>query len=262
MSKPKAPLVVSIYDRGGPSIPPSVTGPNWSGYFGAFEESDPVGRSYLPEDTPVSAPILLVSDVDSTIIKEEVIDLLAERANVGPEVAEITERAMAGDLDFESSLRARVATLAGLGVRAFKEVAEQITVRPGTRELFDWVHKHGGAVAVVSGGFTPVVSDLATLLGIDHHLAIDLECAAGALTGNVTGEVVTEVAKRDFVRKLAKQYGYFTVVLGDGANDLLMLQEADLGIGVHAKPVVRDTIPSYLNSDSLDPVVGLLGHSL
>ncbi len=262
MTHGQAPLVVTVYDQGGSPLPPDVVGPAWRGYFAQQALPGGVGQCLLPEGKPVAGPILLVSDVDSTVIKEEVIDLLAAHAGTGDRVSRITERAMAGELDFAQSLRARVAELEGLPETAFEAVAQQVTVRPGTRELFAWVHAGGGAVAVVSGGFSPVVESLAAKLGIDHQLAIDLECKSGVLTGRVNGPIVTEKSKRDFVTQLRERYGFTTVVLGDGANDLLMLREADIGIGVHAKPLVRQEIPNYLDTEGLDPVVGLLGHSL
>lgn len=262
MNHVKSPLVVTIYEQGGPSRAADVTGPGWRGYFGESETSGACGRCTLNGGAPVPGPVILVSDVDSTLIEEEVIDQLAALAGKGREVSDITAQAMAGEIDFATSLQRRVEALAGLPEEAFAHVAKGATIRPGTRELFSWVKDRGGVVAAVSGGFTPVVRTLAETLRLDHFQAIDLEVSSGRLTGRVAGPIVTAESKRTFVEQLASEYDLPTIVLGDGANDLLMLEAGDIGIGVHAKAVVREQIGNFLDSRGLDPVIGLLGHSL
>ncbi len=256
-------LVVSVHELEGTVLPANCThrGKTWwaSTNSGPFENE--LGRSYIDESWLRDFPLLLVTDVDSTLIEEEVIDRLAELAGSGRRVAELTELAMQGEMDFADSLTKRVKTLAGLPTEAFTEVYRSLTVRPGADSLFRWIHKRGGQVAAVSGGFTPILELLAADLNIDHIEAIDLEVSAGKLTGSVAGPVVTAESKRNFLERLTAQTGYRSVVLGDGANDLLMLETGDLGIGINAKPIVRELVPSFLNGTRLDPIIGLLGHS-
>lgn len=267
-----APLFINVMEKGGPSLPPSdhddltVQGPSWIGYVSrkmpAAAGAATLGRSVIGEDWLQTQPILLVSDVDSTIIEEEVIDELARLAGVGPAVARITDMAMEGKLDFEQSLRRRVAELAGLPTEAFLEVYSRITVRPGVRELFKWVQAGGGKVALVSGGFVPIVSLLARDLGIDYFEAVNLEEDDGHITGRVLDPVVTAERKKEFLESLRSELGLRTVALGDGANDIPMLREADLGISVCAKETTRAATTNHLDVPRLDVVVGLTGSSL
>ena len=184
---------------------------------------------------------LLVMDVDSTLITGEVIEMLAAHAGSLDRVAEVTERAMRGELDFAASLHERVATLAGLPVEVLDEVRAQMELSPGARELIATVQGRGWAVGLVSGGFVELVTPLASSLGISLVRANRLEVADGRLTGRVTGAVVDRAAKAVALRDYAEQVGVpleRTVAIGDGANDLDMLATAGLGIAYNAKPVV------------------------
>lgn len=180
-------------------------------------------------------------DVDSTLITQEVVELLAEHAGSRAEVADITERAMRGELDFTESLRARVATLAGLPVQVFDAVLAEVVVTPGAVELLAELDRRGWPVGLVSGGFVEVVGPLADRLGIPRYHANALEVEHGALTGRVAGEVVDRAVKARTLRQYAAEVGVpleRTVAIGDGANDLDMLAAAGFGIAFNAKPVV------------------------
>lgn len=192
-------------------------------------------------DRPRPAAGLLVMDVDSTLITAEVIELLAEHAGSRARVAEVTERAMRGELDFTASLHERVATLAGLPESVLALVAHEIELSPGARELVADVQGRGWAVGLVSGGFVELVAPLAASLGIDLFRANALEVADGHLTGRVSGPVVDRAAKAVALREYATAVGVpleRTVAIGDGANDLDMLAAAGFGIAFNAKPVV------------------------
>lgn len=208
------------------------------------------------------APGLIVTDVDSTLIAEEVIEELAARAGTRERVAAITARAMNGEIDFAESLRERVATLEGVGATVFEEVLDEIHPTPGAQELIDAVHAHGGAFGVVSGGFEEVVAPLARRMGIDHHLANRLEVAGGVLTGRVLGEIVTAKAKAAALESWARAHGLDlarTVAIGDGANDIPMMRRAGLGIAFCAKPSVRDAMDYALDVRRLDLLIPALG---
>ena len=205
---------------------------------------------------------LVVMDVDSTLVQGEVIEMLAAEAGCLPEVARVTEAAMAGELDFEQSLRARVALLEGLPVEAVDRVRAAVRLTPGARTLVRTLKRLGYAVGVVSGGFTVVTDDLARDLGLDHARANVLEVVDGRLTGQVLGAVVDRAAKADALREFAALQGLSmaqTVAVGDGANDLDMLQAAGLGVAFNAKPVVREAADTALSVPFLDAVLSLLG---
>ena len=241
---------------------PVVAGESWWGTFNdPSPDRVPFATSVISTDWMFPAPTLLVSDVDSTLIDEEVIDQLADLAGVGSQVAEITERAMQGELDFEQSLIARVQQLAGLPFEAFAEVFSGLHIRSGAQTLIDWVHATGGKVAVVSGGFVPIVDMLAQRLQIDYSLANDLEVVDGKLTGRVRGAVVTSEGKLAFLRALEQKTGFRSVALGDGANDIPMMQGAGMGIAVCAKPRAREAVPNHLDLPLWDAVIGLMGHN-
>ncbi|WP_240933864.1 phosphoserine phosphatase SerB [Cellulomonas sp. IC4_254] len=202
---------------------------------------------------------LVVMDVDSTLITQEVVELLAERAGSRAEVADITERAMRGELDFTESLRARVATLAGLPVSVFDAVLAEVVVTPGAVELLAELDRRGWPVGLVSGGFVEVVGPLADRLGIPRYRANALEVEHGALTGRVAGEVVDRAVKARTLREFAADAGVpleRTVAIGDGANDLDMLAEAGFGIAFNAKPVVCARADAVVR-DRLDAVLDL-----
>lgn len=205
---------------------------------------------------------LVVMDVDSTLVQGEVIEMLAAQAGCEEQVAAVTAAAMRGELDFEASLRARVALLAGLPVSAIDRVRRAVRLTPGARTLVRTLHRLGYAVGIVSGGFTAVTDDLVAALGIDHALANVLEVRDGRLTGNLVGEVVDRAAKAGALRRFADLEGLSVaqiVAIGDGANDLDMLAAAGLGIAFNAKPVVRQAADTALSVPFLDAVLFLLG---
>lgn len=204
---------------------------------------------------------LLVMDVDSTFISCEQIDLLAALAGSGARVAEITERAMRGELDFEASLRARVKTLAGLPETAFDEVRGKIAFTPGALELLEHCAARGWPVALVSGGFHEIIDPLVAELPIAHVRANRLEVSGGHLTGEVHGTVVDRAAKAAHLRQFAAAEGVdpaHTIAIGDGANDLDMLAAAGLGVAFRAKPVVAAQADLALAGPRLDEVLAHL----
>jgi phosphoserine phosphatase len=205
---------------------------------------------------------LIVLDVDSTLVRGEVIDELAARAGRAAEVARITAAAMNGELDFEESLRARVAALAGLPVSVLDEVREHLVLTPGARTLIRTLQQSGFRCGIVSGGFTQITDPLAAALGLDFAAANTLEVADGRLTGGLVGEVVDRAGKARALARFAGGYGIpleQTVAVGDGANDLDMLNAAGLGIAFNAKPVVREQAHAALNQPYLDAVLQVLG---
>ena len=205
---------------------------------------------------------LVVMDVDSTLVQGEVIEMLAAEAGCLEEVARVTASAMAGELDFEQSLRARVALLEGLPVDAVDRVRAAVQLTPGARTLVRTLKRLGWTVGIVSGGFTAVTDDLRTELGLDHALANVLEVVEGRLTGRVLGDVVDRAGKASALRRFADAEGLLpeqTVAIGDGANDLDMLEAAGLGIAFNAKPVVRDAADAAISVPFLDAVLFLLG---
>jgi len=207
---------------------------------------------------------LVVMDVDSTLIQDEVIELLASHAGREAEVAAVTAAAMRGELDFADSLRQRVAALEGLPVSVLEEVRASVRFTPGARTLVRTLKRLGFTVAVVSGGFIEVVADLARELDIDHAHANRLEVRDGTLTGRLVGEVVDRAGKARALRRFAAHEGLplsRTVAVGDGANDLDMLETAGLGVAFNAKPVVREQADTAVNVPYLDAVLYLLGIS-
>lgn len=205
---------------------------------------------------------LIVMDVDSTLIQDEVIDLIAAHAGREAEVAAITESAMRGELDFAESLRRRVATLAGLPVGVLDEVRAAVRLTPGARTLIATLRDLGLSIGVVSGGFIEVVAPLAAELGITYARANELEVADGRLTGRIAGRIVDRAAKAATLREWAAAEHLplaRTIAIGDGANDLDMLAAAGLGIAFNAKPAVRASADTSLNVPYLDAVLYLLG---
>lgn len=205
---------------------------------------------------------LVVMDVDSTLIRDEVIELLAAHAGREREVAAVTERAMRGEIDFAESLHERVACLAGLPVSVIDEVRRSIVLTPGARTLCRTLRRLGFTLGVVSGGFIEVVAPLAEELGIHHVAANRLEVKAGELTGRVLGEIVDRPGKAAALRRFAEEEGLplaRTVAIGDGANDLDMLATAGLGVAFNAKPMVRERADAAVNVPYLDAVLYLLG---
>lgn len=187
---------------------------------------------------------LIVMDIDSTLINEEVIDLLGEEAGVGEQVAAITERAMRGEIDFKQALEERVGLLTGLGQEVFDRTFERVTFTPGALELVRAAHERGWKVGVVSGGFHEVADRIVETAGIDYCLANRLEVQDGKLTGKLAAQIVTRERKLDALRSWAHELGLplsQTVAMGDGANDIPMIQTAGTGIAFCAKPKTRVT---------------------
>ncbi len=205
---------------------------------------------------------LIVFDVDSTLITGEVIEMLAERAGAGEEVAAITEAAMRGELDFAESLHKRVATLAGLPAEVVDEVSEELRLTPGARTTIRTLRRLGFHCGVVSGGFRQVIEPLAHELMLDFVAANELEIVDGRLTGRVTGPVIDRAGKAKALRDFAEAAGVpmeQTVAVGDGANDIDMLTAAGLGVAFNAKPALREVADASLNQPYLDTVLFILG---
>ena len=207
---------------------------------------------------------LIVMDVDSTLIRDEVIDLLAARAGCVGEVAKVTAAAMRGELDFAAALRERVSLLAGLDAGVLDEVRGQLRLTAGARTLIGTLGGLGYKFGIVSGGFLQVIAPLAAELGIGYVAANELEISAGKLTGRLSGPVIDRAAKADALRRFAAETGVplsQTVAVGDGANDLDMIAAAGLGIAFNAKPLVRDAADTSLSVPYLDAILYLLGIS-
>lgn len=205
---------------------------------------------------------LVVMDVDSTLIQDEVIELLADEAGVLPQVADITSRAMAGELDFSESLIERVKLLEGLDEGVLDRVYDRIRLTPGARTFVRTLQRMGFRTAIVSGGFTYLVQRLADDLGLDHAYANTLEIIDGKLTGKVIGTIVDRKGKETLLRKIAAEDDIpleQTVAVGDGANDLDMLHAAGFGIAFNAKPIVQDEVETALNVPFLDAILFVLG---
>ncbi|CAB4917648.1 unannotated protein [freshwater metagenome] len=205
---------------------------------------------------------LVVMDVDSTLIAQEVIDLLAEASEVGQEVREITEAAMRGELDFETSLRKRVAMLKGQPESIITQVAKDVTLTPGAKTLIRTLKKLGHSVGLVSGGFSQVVDPIAQELGIDHVRSNTLEIVDGIITGNLIGPIIDRAGKALALKEFATLESISpanTIAIGDGANDLDMIAAAGLGIAFNAKPAVQEAAQSALNAPYLDSVLFILG---
>ena len=205
---------------------------------------------------------LVVMDVDSTLIQDEVIELLADEAGCLDEVREVTERAMAGELDFEASLRERVAKLAGTPAEALDRARERVRLTPGARTFVRTLRRLGYEVALVSGGFQSIVEQLGRELGVQHVYANQLEVVDGVITGQLVGDVIDRAGKARVLRHIAETHDIAleqTVAVGDGANDLDMLAAAGLGIAFNAKPVVRQAADTALTVPYLDAILFLLG---
>ena len=207
---------------------------------------------------------LVVLDVDSTLIRDEAIDVLAARKGVGGQVAAITERAMSGALDFADSLRARVALLAGLTTADVEAVRDQLQLTPGARTFVRTLRRLGYHVGVVSGGFSFVTDRFEKELQLDFAAANELEIVDGVVTGRVIGDVLDRAGKASALRRFAEQFGVplsQTVAVGDGANDIDMLEAAGLGVAFNAKSALRAAADTAVNLPYLDTVLFVLGIS-
>nr|WP_284694853.1 phosphoserine phosphatase [Photobacterium galatheae] len=226
------------------------------------QEVDYAPYQSLPD---LSQPGLAVFDMDSTAIEIECIDEIAKLAGVGEQVAEVTERAMQGELDFEQSLRQRVAALQGADAKILEQVCQQLPLMPEMRELVEALHHYGWKTAIASGGFTYFSDHLQDTLALSYTQSNHLEIVDGKLTGKVLGKVVDAQTKADILLELAEEYGiaaHNTVAVGDGANDLVMMAAAGLGVAYHAKPKVLATAPAAVRYADLGGVFCLLSASL
>ena len=204
---------------------------------------------------------LLVMDVDGTLVRQEGIDLLAQEAGVGEKVAEITTQAMNGELDFSASLEARVALLKGLETSIFPKILEQMEVTPGAESLITELHQRGYKVGLVSGGFHEVIDPIARSLGIDLVRANRLQVSDGRFTGKVLGEIITPERKKESLLTWAKDNHVpqsQTIAMGDGANDLPMIETAGVGIAFMAKPIVAERATYRIETRDLRLVLEIL----
>ena len=211
-----------------------------------------------------SAKRLVMLDMDSTLIVQEVIDLLAAKAGVAEEVSAITQKAMAGEMDFAQSLQARVSLLAGLNESMLSEVRSEITLTQGAEKLIQTLHLKGHKVGVVSGGFIDVIEPILKELKIDFYRANKLQILNGELTGKLEGEIIDRAAKLKALVEFAKNEGVQmsqTVAIGDGANDLDMIESAGLGVAFNAKPKVAAAAATTISGSDLSAVLLLMGLS-
>jgi phosphoserine phosphatase len=204
----------------------------------------------------------VVMDVDSTLIQQEVIELLADYAGVMPEVKTITEQAMSGELDFKQSLERRVGLLEGLSDEIFQWLKPQIELTPGVQELIAAVHGLGGKMGAVSGGFSQVLEPLAKEIGLDYWMANSLEVLDGKLTGCLVGPVIDAEAKATALRSWATESGIAiekTIAIGDGANDIPMLKCAGYAVAFRPKPILKQYADLVIEENSLASLIGKLG---
>lgn len=208
-----------------------------------------------------AARFLVVLDADSTLIRNEVIELFADEAGRRAEVQAATEAAMRGEVDFATSLRSRVAALSGVPVSAIARVRARIEPTPGVHELTAAVHERGGVVGVVSGGFHEILDDVAPALGVDRWRANRLAVVEDALSGFVDGNIVDATVKAESLKEWAAELGvplHATIAIGDGANDLEMMAVAGLGLAFNAKPAVRAAASLVIGVQDLSEVIPLL----
>jgi phosphoserine phosphatase len=207
---------------------------------------------------------LVVLDMDSTLIRIEVIDELARAAGVGPEVSRITERAMQGEMDYDESLRQRVALLKGLDLAVLDRIAADLPLTDGAETLVRVLKRLGYKIAVISGGFSRAAEALKRRLGVDYAYSNNLEVQGGKLTGRVVGAIVNAQRKAELLETIAQAEGVLldqVIAVGDGANDALMLERAGLGIAFHAKPKLREAADTSISASGLDAILYLLGIS-
>lgn len=203
----------------------------------------PIDVNFVPGAPSQRRKSLLIADMESTVIEQEMLDELGDLIGKRVQIEDITARAMRGELDFEAALKERVAMLAGLDANVLDEVAKRMTLMPGARALIATMKEHGAWCALVSGGFTVFTERIARQLGFDEHQANTLEIVDGRITGRVLEPILGREAKLDALRRIARERNIemaLTLAVGDGANDLAMLSEASLGVAFRAKPKVRD----------------------
>lgn len=219
---------------------------------------------FLPSFLPKDQSSLFVFDMDSTVIKEEVIDELARKHDVFEEVASVTKKAMEGGMGFDEALRLRVKHLAGLSVQSFKEVYELLHLNEGMESVFQFVPSHGAKLGILSGGFSPVLELFSKKYPVDFFRANGLEEKEGIFTGNIIGEIINREKKEVYLRKYASELLVpleRVVAVGDGANDALMLNAAGIGIGIHAKQGLKDQITNWIEYTNLSALVFLFEDS-
>ncbi len=205
---------------------------------------------------------LLICDMDSTIVKTETLDDIAEHIGIGTQVSDITARAMRGELDFRKALDERISLLEGVSEKLFEEVAQGVQINLGAEELINFAHKHGLRTVLVSGGFEPIVKVVAAKLGFDHYVCNKAEITNGKLTGKVLEPIVDADTKLNVLKEEAKQLKITleqACTVGDGANDLPMLQAAGIGVGYKGKPLVCAGTPYQINTSSLASIILMMG---
>ena len=220
--------------------------------------------SLQPESLFRRSKRLIVLDMDSTLIRIEVIDELARAAGVGPEVSRITERAMQGEMDYDESLRQRVALLAGLDVKVLDQIASDLPLTEGAETMVRVLKRLGYKIAVISGGFSRAAEALKRRLELDYAYSNNLEVVGGKLTGRVVGPIVNGQRKAELLETIAQAEGVLldqVIAVGDGANDALMLERAGLGIAFHAKAKLRERADTSISGAGLDAILYLLGLS-
>ena len=220
--------------------------------------------SLQPESLFRRSKRLIVLDMDSTLIRIEVIDELARAAGVGPEVSRITERAMAGEMDYDESLRQRVGLLAGLDVKVLDQIASDLPLTEGAETMVRVLKRLGYKIAVISGGFSRAAEALKRRLELDYAYSNNLEVVGGKLTGKVVGSIVNAQRKAELLETIAQAEGVLldqVIAVGDGANDALMLERAGLGIAFHAKAKLRERADTSISGAGLDAILYLLGLS-
>ena len=204
---------------------------------------------------------LVVLDVDSTLIEQEVIELLAERVGLRAEVKKLTDQAMSGEIDFGEALLQRVGLLKGLTAQVFQELLAEIRVTDGVSELIKAVHKSGGLVGAISGGFSQVLEPLAEKLDLDFFKANTLEMLDGVMTGKILGDIVDADMKARTLLQWAGESGFDvsnTVAVGDGANDIQMLKASGFAVAFRPKEILRDHADLVIEGDSLEPLISVL----
>ena len=226
---------------------------------GAFAATDAIVQA-----SATRARKLIVADMDSTMITIECIDELADYAGIKPQIAEVTERAMRGELDFESALRSRVALLAGLSESVIGQcLAERVVIMPGARQLVRTIRGHGGVAILVSGGFTRFAEPVAEEIGFNRAIANVLGIKDGVLTGTVEGDIVGAATKRQVLIESSAENGLDlseTLAVGDGANDIPMIETAGLGVAYHAKPKTAAAAPARVDHGDLTAILYALGY--
>lgn len=204
---------------------------------------------------------LLVLDVDSTLIEQEVIELLADRVGLRDQVKILTDQAMAGEIDFRQALLQRVGLLEGLRAEVFQDLLREIKITTGVPELISYIHQSGGLVGAISGGFSQVLEPLAKELGLDLFLANNLEVVDGVMTGKISGEIVDSDTKARTMLHWAEANGFDvadTVAIGDGANDVAMLKASGFAVAFRPKDVLRPHADLIIEGNSLAPVIAEL----